>query len=107
VYKWMVGTTLVGCYSTQTQNSCEFTRPDGSEYLAIWDCAQTCTKGSCTKVSTKVDPKYLDYLDLTGSKNPLENSTVPIGLQPIWLEAPGHYPSPSDSALNEDQHGTR
>ena len=89
VYKWMVGATLVApCDKAKTQTSCAFTRPDGSEYLAIWDSAQTCSRGNCTTAPLKVDAKYVDYLDLAGGKVNIQNNTVLVGMKPIWLEAP-------------------
>jgi hypothetical protein len=89
VSQWMVGATSSGCSKNKSQTSCPFTRPDGSEYLALWDSAQTCAQGSCTTTTAKVDPMYVDYLDLAGGKTKIQNSTVPVGLKPIWLEAPG------------------
>ncbi len=89
VYKWMVGAVSAGCTKAKSQTSCQFTRPDGSEYLALWDTSQTCSQGNCTTETTKVDAKYIDYLDLAGGKNKIQNNTVPVGMKPIWLEAPG------------------
>ena len=88
VYKWMVGATLTGCSETKTQPTCTFTRPDGSEYLATWDRNQTCSQGNCPTTPVKVDAKFVDYLDLAGGKTKIQNNTVPVGLKPIWLEAP-------------------
>jgi hypothetical protein len=88
VYRWMVGATLGGCENSKSQTSCTFTRPDDSQYLAIWDRSQTCSGGNCTTTQVKVDPKYVDYLDLAGGKNKIQDSTVPVGMKPIWLEAP-------------------
>jgi len=88
VYKWMVGATLTGCTETKTQPNCSFTRPDGSQYLAVWDRSQTCGRGNCTTVPVKVDARYVDYLDLAGGKHTIEKGSVPVGLKPIWLEAP-------------------
>jgi hypothetical protein len=89
VYKWMVGATMVGgCNKAKTQTSCAFTRPDGSEYLAIWDSSQTCSRGNCTTSPVKVDAKYVEYSDLAGGKTKIQNNTVSVGMKPIWLEAP-------------------
>jgi len=86
VYHWMVGATLTGCDTDKKQTTCNFTR-DTSQYLAIWDGAQTCSSGNCTTHPVKVDAKFVDYLDLDGGKIKIENGTVPVGLKPIWLEA--------------------
>jgi polysaccharide biosynthesis protein PslG len=88
VIEWMVGATLKGCDKNKAQWKCTFTRPDGSQYLAIWDGAQACSGGNCATTAVKVDPAFVDYLDLAGGKTKIANNTVPVGLKPIWLEAP-------------------
>jgi polysaccharide biosynthesis protein PslG len=88
VIEWMVGATLKGCDKNKAQWKCTFTRPDGSQYLAIWDGAQPCANGNCATTPVKVDAEYVDYLDLSGGKTKIANNTVPVGLKPIWLEAP-------------------
>jgi polysaccharide biosynthesis protein PslG len=89
VIDWMVGATLKGCEKNKAQWKCTFTRPDGSQYLAIWDGAQPCSNGNCATTPVKVDAAFVDYLDLAGGKTKIANNTVPVGLKPIWLEAPG------------------
>ena len=88
VYRWMVGATLTGCNKSKSQTSCTFTRPDGSQCLAMWDASQTCSNGNCATTPAKVEAQYVDYLDLAGGKTKIQNSTVPVGMKPIWLEAP-------------------
>jgi len=88
IINWMVGATLHGCDKSKSQWKCTFTRPDGSQYLAIWDNSQTCSNGNCTITPVKVEPTYVDYLDLAGGKTKIQNNTVPVGMKPIWLEAP-------------------
>jgi len=88
VINWMVGATLRGCDKNQARWKCTFTRPDGSQYLAIWDNSQTCSNGNCTTTPVKVDPAYVNYLDLAGGNTKIQNNTVPVGMKPIWLEAP-------------------
>jgi hypothetical protein len=88
VMNWMVGATLTGCDTSKNQTKCTFTRPDGSQYLALWDNTQTCGNGNCTSSPMKVDANYIDYLDLGGGKTKIQNSTVAVGMKPIWLEAP-------------------
>jgi polysaccharide biosynthesis protein PslG len=87
VYKWMVGSFLSKCYKEGSRYTCELTRPDGFRSLAIWDTAKGCQNGSCTTTALRVDPAYVNYLDLAGGKNKIQNSTVPVGLKPILLEA--------------------
>ena len=89
VYHWMVGATLTGCNTDKNQTSCTFTRPDNSQYLAIWDSSRGCSNDNCATAPVKVDAKYEDYLDLGGGKTKLENSTAPVGMEPIWLESSG------------------
>jgi hypothetical protein len=36
----------------------------------------------------KADAQYVDYLDLAGGKTKIQSGTVPVGMKPIWLEAP-------------------
>lgn len=88
IIKWMVGATLQGCDKNKSQWKCTFTRLDGSQYLAIFDNSQTCGHGSCTTTPVKVETAYVDYLDLAGGRTKIQNNTVPVGLKPIWLEAP-------------------
>jgi hypothetical protein len=87
VYHWMVGATLTGCNTDKNQTSCTFTRQDNSQYLAIWDSSRGCSNDNCATAPVKVDAKYDDYLDLGGGKTKIENSTVPVGMEPIWLES--------------------
>lgn len=87
VYRWMVGTTAEGCKQTKSLTSCRFSRPNGAQYLAMWDSSQSCSDGNCSTVTVNVDPMYIDYLDLSGRKTTIRN-TVPVGTKPIWLEAP-------------------
>ena len=88
VIGWMVGATLDECNKNKDQTRCTFRRPDGSEYLAVWDASQRCSQGNCGTTQVKVDAKYADYLDLAGGKTKIQNNTVPVGMKPIWLEAP-------------------
>ena len=88
IIKWMVGATLAGCQQNKDQYQCKFTRPDGSQYLALWDNSQKCGGGNCSTTPLKVDASYVDYLDLSGGKTKIQSNTVPVGLKPIWLEAP-------------------
>jgi hypothetical protein len=89
IINWMVGATLKGCDKSSKVWKCTFTRPDGAQYLAIWDGGQTCSNGNCSTVAMKIDPSYVDYLDLAGGKTKIQNNTVPVGLKPIWLESSG------------------
>jgi len=86
VYNWLVGSTLATpCSATGTQWTCTFTRPGGYQAEVIWDTSQSCTNGTCTTVDVSVDLKYSKNHDLAGNSGLVSNSTVAVGLKPIWL----------------------
>jgi Putative Ig domain len=90
---WMVGATMpYPC----TQNggtvfdavyTCDLTRTGGYQARAVFDTTQTCSKGVCTTSSYTPDPKYIQYVDITGAVFSITpGETVQIGLKPILLE---------------------
>jgi hypothetical protein len=88
VNAWLVGATVSSaCTANQSVWSCGLTRPGGYKALAVWDAAQTCTKGVCTTSNFTVPSGYTEYLDLTGKSTSVSSgATVAIGAKPILLE---------------------
>lgn len=87
VYDWMVGATLSApCSASGWVWTCQFTRPNGYQALAVWDASESCHKGICGTKPYAYDSIYTQYKDVAGHTNYLKGSTVPIGAQPILLE---------------------
>jgi hypothetical protein len=86
VYNWAVGAVMSRCAPSGTRWSCSFVRPGGYQAEAVWDTSQHCGGSVCTALSMAVDPKYLQYRDLTGQVTPIVNNSVPVGGRPILLE---------------------
>jgi hypothetical protein len=86
VYNWAMGAVMSRCAPSGTQWACGFSRSANYQAEAIWDTSQTCTNGTCTALSVSVDPRYVQYRDLTGQVTPIVNNTVPVGGKPILLE---------------------
>ena len=76
------------CSSAGTVWTCGFTKPGGDQALAVWDTAQSCSKGSCGGSTFKVPStaNYLHYRDFSGQVNTISGATVWIGYKPILLE---------------------
>ena len=89
VESWMVGATLnQPCSSVGTVWTCQLNKGT-LQMLAVWDTAQSCSNGTCTKSTYTIpvaNPKYFHYLDLTGKSTNISGSTVQIGYKPILLE---------------------
>jgi len=85
----MVGATLTQpCSSVGTVWTCQLNKGT-LQTLAVWDTAQSCSNGTCTKSTYTIpvaNPKYFHYLDLTGKSTNISGSTVQIGYKPILLE---------------------
>ncbi len=86
IYNWSKDAVMSRCAPSGTRWSCGFTRSGGYEAEAIWDSSQNCVKASCTALNVSVDPKYVQYRDLTGQVTAIINNTVPVGGRPILLE---------------------
>jgi hypothetical protein len=86
IYNWSKDAVMSRCAPSGTRWSCGFTRSGGYEAEAIWDTSQNCVKATCTALNMSVDPKYIQYRDLTGQVTTIINNTVPVGGRPILLE---------------------
>lgn len=86
IYNWSVGAVMSRCAPSGTRWSCGFTRSGGYEAEAIWDTSQNCVQATCTALNVSVDPKYVQYRDLTGQVTAIINNTVSVGGRPILLE---------------------
>jgi hypothetical protein len=88
IYRWLVGNTLTTpCSAKGTVYTCGFTKPDGSQLLAVWDVSQKCSQGVCTYSNYAQDPKYTQYFDLNSpTPHGISGSPVQIGAKPILLQ---------------------
>jgi len=86
IYNWSKDAVMSRCAPSGTRWSCGFTRSGGYEAEAIWDTSQNCVQATCTALNVTVDPKYVQYRDLTGQVRAIINNTVPVGGRPILLE---------------------
>jgi polysaccharide biosynthesis protein PslG len=89
VYNWTVNRIIAtACASDPkviTRWTCNYTGAGGFLGQAIWDTSKTCSNGTCTTVNVKVPTQYTKYTDIAGTVKTITNSTVPVGLKPIWL----------------------
>ncbi len=86
VYSWMVGNTLTRpCSATGSVYSCQFTRPNGTRTLAVWDTSMSCLGGFCARSSYNFPPGYSSYVDLANVRHNLRGRSVWIGAKPVLL----------------------
>ena len=86
VYSWMVGNTMSRpCAATGSVYSCQFSRPDGSRMLAVWDTSVSCVRGFCARAQYNFPPGYNSYLDLAHGRHRLRGRTLWIGAKPVLL----------------------
>jgi hypothetical protein len=87
VYSWLVGSTFGSCSVSGTVWTCTMTLANGVAAAAVWDTSQSCTP--CTTLNQTVGSAYLSYLGLLtgGTKTPIVGNTVPVGIQPILVQA--------------------
>jgi hypothetical protein len=86
-YNWLYGSTLsTPCAAVGTVWSCGITK-SGSEYLIMWDAAQSCANGSCTTGNQTVAPNWTQYQDMTTASAPIgiSGSVVSVGIKPVVL----------------------
>jgi hypothetical protein len=86
-YNWLYGSTLsTPCAAVGTVWSCGITK-SGSEYLIMWDAAQSCANGSCTTSNQIVALNWTQYQDMTTASTPIgiSGSVVPVGIKPVVL----------------------
>jgi hypothetical protein len=94
-YNWMVGNTMTQLcapfvlphHDSSPIWTCGLTKPDGTKLLAVWDTAQTCSKGTCTTSTFTVptSPRYTGYYTLNDARRHVLGKTVAIGLKPVLL----------------------
>ncbi|MGA8212195.1 MAG: Ig-like domain-containing protein [Candidatus Sulfotelmatobacter sp.] len=87
VYNWLVGSTFGSCSVSGTVWTCTMTLANGVAAAAVWDTSQSCTP--CTTMDQTVGSTYLSYLGLLtgGTKTTIVGNTVPVGIQPILVQA--------------------
>lgn len=86
-YNWLVDATLVTpCAASGTVWSCTISN-SGTQYLIMWDTAQSCANGSCTTKNQTVASQWTQYRDMTTASSPITISggVVPVGIKPILL----------------------
>ncbi len=87
VSDWLTGATLLTpCTNVGTVWTCSYTKPGGYRSMTVWDAAQTCSAGVCTKSKFAVPVGYTYWQDLDGNKNHITTSAIAIGARPILLE---------------------
>jgi hypothetical protein len=90
ISSWLPGNTMTRqCSKTPRKGTiwtCNFAGPKHYRAEAIWDTSQTCKKGQCGTTPYHVGGNYVDYLTLDGTKEQIQNHTVPVGAKPIWVE---------------------
>lgn len=87
IYQWMVGASPTGpCAAVGTIWTCNFTRPNGYQALAVWDTSQTCSNSLCTTIMYTVPVQFTQYRDLSGNLVKITGSQIPIGLKPVLVE---------------------
>jgi hypothetical protein len=74
------------CSATGTVWSCQITK-SGTNYLILWDTAQSCANGSCTTGNQIVATNWTQYQDMTTASTALEiyGNVVPVGIKPVVL----------------------
>lgn len=86
-YSWLVGNKIsYGCSQQGTIWTCSIAGSNGYLAEAIWDTAESCSKGFCTTVSQVVSPAYIKYQTLDGISHSISGGTVPVGAKPILLQ---------------------
>jgi hypothetical protein len=86
-YNWLVDATLVTpCAASGTVWSCTISS-SGTQYLILWDTAQSCANGLCTTKNQTVGSQWTQYRDMTTASNPITISggVVPVGIKPVLL----------------------
>jgi hypothetical protein len=87
-YSWLYGSTLsTPCTATGTVWSCGITR-SGTQYLILWDTAQSCSSGSCTTANQIVASNWTQYQDMTTASTAIaiSGNVVPVGIKPVVLQ---------------------
>ncbi len=86
-YNWLYGSLLsMPCTAVGTVWSCQISK-SGTNYLIMWDTAQTCSNGSCTTGNQIVAPNWTQYQDMTTASTPIaiSGNVVPVGIKPVVL----------------------
>jgi Putative Ig domain len=86
-YELLANASLVTpCAATGTVWSCEIIT-SGTQYLIMWDTAQSCANGSCTTANQIVASQWTEYQDTTTASTPITISghVVPVGIKPVAL----------------------
>jgi hypothetical protein len=87
-YNWLYGSMLsMPCTAAGTVWSCQITKA-GTNYLIMWDTAQSCSNGSCTTGNQTVGSQWTKYQDMTTASTPIEidGNVVPVGIKPVVLQ---------------------
>jgi Putative Ig domain len=86
-YNWLVDASLVTpCAASGTVWSCTISS-SGTQYLIMWDTAQSCANGLCSTKNQTVGSQWTQYRDMTTASSPITISggVVPIGIKPVLL----------------------
>jgi hypothetical protein len=86
-YNWLYGSLLsMPCSAAGTVWSCQITK-SGTNYLIMWDTAQSCASGSCTTGNQIVAANWTQYQDMTTASTAIaiSGNVVPVGIKPVVL----------------------
>ena len=87
-YNWLAGSSLTSpCTAIGTVWSCTISK-SGTQYLIMWDTAQSCANGSCTTANQTVDSKWSTYQDMTTANAaiPISGRSIQLGIKPVVLQ---------------------
>ena len=87
-YNWLAGSSLTSpCTASGTVWSCTISK-SGTQYLIMWDTAQSCANGSCTTANQTVDSKWSTYQDMTTANTAITISgrSIHLGIKPVVLQ---------------------
>ena len=87
-YNWLAGSSLTTpCAASGTVWSCTITK-SGTQYLIMWDAAQSCANGSCTLANQTVGSQWATYQDMTTASASVSISgrIIPLGIKPVVLQ---------------------
>ena len=95
VYNWLVGSAIPVCtvgsdgVNSVSLYTCATTLSNGVAAQIMWDSdpSMYCSASGCPTLNQTVSSSNITYRDLAGNKSTIVNSTVPVGIKPILVQA--------------------